>query len=286
MRERRCTAEVRRLVPPVSRPRQSLDDDLEVHLHCVRLQRKLCPVRVGEARPRLRLELVTGEVLRSERQGSVEVGIEVGGGLARDPVDEVERDVVKSGITKMVEGASDGVRLGNALERGEQVRTKALRAEGHAVHPLFLQERREPGRHRLRVCLHCLLLGVRQRGQQPSKRVRLRERRRPAPDEDGLDLRGKQLALEPQLCEQCIDVASVLLAAADERDEVAVATTVRAERQVDVEVARATHFRSPLRLSTARNASWGTSTIPTCFIRFFPAFCRSRSLRLREMSPP
>ncbi len=33
-------------------------------------------------------------------------------------------------------------------------------------------------------------------------------------------------------------------------------------------------------------ASWGTSTRPTIFIRFFPSFCFSRSLRLREMSPP
>ncbi len=45
-------------------------------------------------------------------------------------------------------------------------------------------------------------------------------------------------------------------------------------------------FLSPSRLRTARKASCGTSTPPTCFIRFFPFFCFSRSLRLREMSPP
>src|SRR5438128_6705073 len=37
---------------------------------------------------------------------------------------------------------------------------------------------------------------------------------------------------------------------------------------------------------TARKASCGTSTAPTCFIRFFPFFWFSSSLRLREMSPP
>ncbi len=37
---------------------------------------------------------------------------------------------------------------------------------------------------------------------------------------------------------------------------------------------------------TARNASCGTSTAPTCFIRFFPSFCFSRSFRFRLMSPP
>ena len=36
----------------------------------------------------------------------------------------------------------------------------------------------------------------------------------------------------------------------------------------------------------ARNASWGTSTEPICFMRFLPAFCFSRSFFLREISPP
>src|SRR3989344_2934285 len=36
----------------------------------------------------------------------------------------------------------------------------------------------------------------------------------------------------------------------------------------------------------ARNASCGTSTDPICFMRFLPAFCFSRSLRLRLTSPP
>ena len=48
----------------------------------------------------------------------------------------------------------------------------------------------------------------------------------------------------------------------------------------------AAHFFPSPRLSTARNASCGTSTAPTCFIRFLPSFCFSSSFRLREMSPP
>ena len=38
--------------------------------------------------------------------------------------------------------------------------------------------------------------------------------------------------------------------------------------------------------STARKASWGTSTRPTCFIRFLPSFCFASSFFLRVMSPP
>ena len=44
------------------------------------------------------------------------------------------------------------------------------------------------------------------------------------------------------------------------------------------------HFFSPC--NTARNASCGISTDPSCFMRFFPAFCFSSGLRLRVTSPP
>src|SRR6185295_10495906 len=37
---------------------------------------------------------------------------------------------------------------------------------------------------------------------------------------------------------------------------------------------------------TARKASCGISTAPTCFMRFLPSFCFSSSLRLRVTSPP
>jgi hypothetical protein len=53
---------------------------------------------------------------------------------------------------------------------------------------------------------------------------------------------------------------------------------VRTERQVNVEVSNVSaHFFPSSRLSTARNASCGTSTAPTCFIRRLPAFWRSRA---------
>ena len=81
--------------------RSALDDALEVALHRLRLALELCSVRVGEARARLRLELVAGQVLRLERERLGEVALEVGGALAGDAVDEIERDVVKSGITRV-----------------------------------------------------------------------------------------------------------------------------------------------------------------------------------------
>ena len=46
------------------------------------------------------------------------------------------------------------------------------------------------------------------------------------------------------------------------------------------------YFYSSSMLKTLRKASCGTSTDPIAFMRFLPAFCFSRSLRLRETSPP
>ena len=45
-------------------------------------------------------------------------------------------------------------------------------------------------------------------------------------------------------------------------------------------------LRSYSIFNTAINASCGISTFPTWRIRFLPFFCFSRSLRLRDMSPP
>jgi hypothetical protein len=60
------------------------------------------------------------------------------------------------------------------------------------------------------------------------------------------------------------------------------------QRSQTVRISSATgyFFADSLRLSTARNASCGTSTPPTFFMRFFPFFCFSSSFRLRETSPP
>ena len=282
------TAEVRRLVPAVARTEERLDDALEVVLHRLRLAMELCPVGVRKPGPRLRLELVAREVLGPKRERLAYVGIEVGGSLPRDPIDEIQRDVVKSGITKMVKGTSDVVRTGNAVEDGEQPRLERLRAERDAVDAVAAKERRQSRRHRLRIRLDRHLGRWRQGREQALQLAGLGERRRAAAQEDRFELGRKQLALERELRQQSVHVGGVLARTADDGHEVAIAAAVRAERQVDVEVPnRAAHFLPPsLRLSTARNASCGTSTAPTCFIRRLPAFCFSSSLRLRVMSPP
>src|SRR5204862_8181491 len=184
----------------------------------------------------------------------------------------------------MVEGTPDGVRLGNTLQGGEQVRTEALHAHGHAIDTEAAQSARELLCHGFRVGLDAELAGRRQRTQEAFERGWFRERRRAAAEEDRLERRREQLPLERQLAQQRVDIRAVLAAASHDGDEVAVAAAVRTEGQMHVEMTR--HFFSPSRLSTARKASCGTSTMPTCFMRFLPAFCCSSSLRLRVMSPP
>src|SRR6185369_12912001 len=90
-------------------------------------------MRVREPRARLRLELVAGQVLRIEGERLGEIALEVGGALAGDAVDEIERDVFKSGITKSVHGTADDFGRGRPLERREQVRREALGAQRDPV---------------------------------------------------------------------------------------------------------------------------------------------------------
>ena len=186
----------------------------------------------------------------------------------------------------MVERAPDGFRTGLPLERFEEMRLEALGAERDARHAVAAEQRRELGGDGLGVRLDRDLAGRREAFQEAGQRPWLRVRRRPAAEEHGLEPLGQQVATKLELGQQRIDVRLVAVAAPDERDEVAVAAAVGAERNVHVEVADAAHLRSPSRLRTARNASCGTSTAPTCFMRFLPFFWRSSSLRLREMSPP
>ena len=79
-------------------------------------------------------------------------------------------------------------------------------------------------------------------------------------------------------------------------DPLAERAVVGEDRRFEAELAGAVHPRETIELGrrhssspifrTARKASWGTSTEPTCFIRFLPFFCFSSSLLLRVTSPP
>ena len=79
-------------------------------------------------------------MLRLERERFGQVGVEVGGALAGDPVDEIERDVVESGITETRDRAPDVVGRRLPLEHVEQVRLEALCAERDARHAVRAEQ--------------------------------------------------------------------------------------------------------------------------------------------------
>ena len=92
-------------------------------------------------------------MLRLECECFGQVAGEVGGALAGDAVDEIERDVVESGITESVHGTSDVVGRGLAVEHPEQARLEGLRTDRDAGDAASAEERGQRGRDRLRVRL-------------------------------------------------------------------------------------------------------------------------------------
>ena len=79
-------------------------------------------------------------MLGLERQRVGEVAVEIGDALTGDPVQEIERDVVESGITEKVHRSPDIVGPGPSLEDLEQVGLEALGAERDPAHPAVHEE--------------------------------------------------------------------------------------------------------------------------------------------------
>ena len=127
-------------------------------------------------------------MLRLERERLGEVALEVGGALARDPVDEVEREVVEAGLPERVHRAADVLRARAPLEHLQQVRLEALRAERHAVDAVLAQQRGEAGVTVSGFASTVTSAAAGKRGEQPRERGRLGEGRRAAAEEDRLDV--------------------------------------------------------------------------------------------------
>src|SRR4029078_2628210 len=122
--------------------------------------------------------------------------------------------------------------------------------------------------------LHC----CRERREHAPEHLRLRESGGATADEDGLERAMERGRGARELAQERVGVRTMLVGAAHDRDEVAVAAAMRAEREMDVQVRNAPHaglahrsrsngadrgsgpltpyfFLSPSRFNTARNAS-------------------------------
>ena len=116
---------------------------------------------------------------------------------------------------------------------------EGLRSERDPVDTAVAQKCSELGRNRLRVRLDRHLGRRRNRLEHTLQRTRLGERRRASAQEHRIEPLAEHVAFLLELGLECVDVRSVLVTVAHHRDEVAVPTAVRAERQMDVEMANA-----------------------------------------------
>ena len=82
-------------------------------------------------------------MLRLQRERLAQVGVEVGGALAGDAVDQVEREVVEAGLPQDGERPPHVVGPRAPLEHLEQPWLEALRAERDARHAALAQQRGE-----------------------------------------------------------------------------------------------------------------------------------------------
>ena len=218
---------------------------------------------------------------------ALHVAADIGQGLARQAVHEVQGQVVDAGIVSRLDGRFPLSRRVDPAQEGQHGVGKGLDAQTQAADAAIGQGCRLVIAQAVRIGFHgnlCLVSdaeGPPQRLQDAADFTGRQQGRRAAADVDcigffpGIRRRGDVPA-------QCLDVAVAIALQAGIGRKVAVQAFMAAERDVDVQAQR--HSSSTLR--TAMKASCGISTVPNCFMRFLPSFCFSRSLRLREISPP
>ena len=256
--------------------------------------------------PRLDRQGVGGEMVRLARQGARQGGRPGGGGLRRRSHDEVQAHRPEAGPAGGLHRPYRVVAVMAPTQVGEDPAVEGLAAQRHAVEPGPGQPvRLRPGPV-LRVGLQAHLgpgaeteTGL-QPLQDPLQPPGRHPRRGPAPEVDRLQRPPPGDRLD--LGHQRPAVAFRQVVPAGRHREVAVRTHLFAERDVHVHrpppagaVRQAGVVRrgdppggrfQSLTRSAATNASEGTSTDPTIFIRLLPSFWRARSFLLRVTSPP
>ena len=143
--------------------------------------------------------------------------------------------------------------------------------------------------HGLGVGLHGHLVSVRQRTEQARALAAAGEGRRATAEEDRLERVGEHRPFELELSQHGVDVGGVRAVPVHDRDEVAVAAAVGAERKVDIEMANVPgHPSAPLAVQVEHGevGLLGDLDPADLLHPLLPFFCFSISFRLRVMSPP
>ena len=240
-----------------------------------------------QGRPIFDDEAVNRSVIHREVPQSLNIAPYVIDGLSRQAVHQIDRQVADAGLPGSIEGLLPFFCRVNAAQKGQHLigkrldaQTQAVDAAGHIGLGLFPVEAFRVGFDR-NFGIPRDRKGLTQ-GPYDGLHGRCRQDgRRAAADVDRIDglsgiRRGRNFPTEGR------HVACHIAVKATVRRKIAVQAFMAAKGDVNVD---AEHYDSST-LRTAMKASCGISTVPNCFIRFLPSFCFSRSLRLREMSPP
>ena len=205
----------------------------------------------------------------------------------RQAVHQVQGQVVDAGVISRQDGRFPlGRRVDPAQESQHSV-GKGLDSQAQAVdaavgqgRSLIIIEAVRIGFHRnFRMASHAE--GLPEGLQDAIDIARSQQGRRTAADVDRIGF-FPSIRRSGNIPAQGLDIAVIVAFQTGIGRKIAVQAFMAAERDVDVQAQP--HSSSTLR--TAMKASCGISTVPNCFMRFLPSFCFSRSLRLREISPP
>ena len=248
-------------------------------------------------------------------EGRIHGGTPIIKALPRRAIDQVDAGT-HAGRIRGRDASLDVLRRVSAVKRLQDVRNRGLHAEGNTIEAAVGKLAHVIGVHRIGVRLGgdlgvvrdspCLAYGI-QHGHQ----IRgLENRRRATAEENSVGRRFDDavtflpITHDRHLANHHVGIVAPGRARTHVnggiRVEIAISATSHAERHMNVDfehqpsvfwAARILSFvsrslpASPVDRA-AMNASCGTSTCPSIFMRFLPAFCFSNSLRLREMSPP
>ena len=212
--------------------------------------------------------------------------------LPRQAKHQVHADILESGAAGHPNGLRRFLRPMDSADAPQHLIIKTLHAETQTIET-FLPQRLQPSDvHCARVGLQTNFSVVRQwkcfpNRLQYSRQVSGRQQRRStAAKKHRVRRHGEIAARCGDFPAESGDIGMLDRRVTDLRYKRAITAFSPAERNMNVESQRIRRHPAQSRFKTAMNASCGSSTLPTCFMRFFPSFCFSSSLRFRVISPP
>ena len=212
--------------------------------------------------------------------------------LPRQTKHQVHTDIFEPGASDQPNSLHRFRRLMDSADAAQHLIIKTLHAEAQSVETRLSQRLQRIGVHCARIGFQTDFSIIRQRKRCPqrlqySRQISGRQqRRRTAAKKHRVRRHGEIAARCGDFPAESGDIGMLDRRVTDLRHKRAITAFGPAERNMNVDSQGTLRHPAQSRFKTAMNASCGSSTLPTCFMRFFPSFCFSSSLRFRVMSPP